>query len=254
MSRAPLIAVSPNDLVPADRHFHGGKALEYGEAHMASSVARGGGIPLMVYRAEHEGLALTDWALAIMERVDALLLSGGDDIAPALYGEAAQDPAWQGNPLRDAFELALYRAALVAHKPVLGVCRGAQLIAVAEGGSLWQELATRRPHCLVHRSQEAYDRFGHDLRIEAGAPWLAALFDGEEATVNSVHHQGICREPANLRVLGRAPDGLAECFVRADAWVLGVQWHPEWMQDRASQRRLFTRFVEAAGRPLEIPW
>lgn len=254
MAQAPLIAISPNALPAEDRRLYKGKPLEYGEAHMAAAVARAGAIPLMVYRAELEPQALDAWADAILQRVDGLVLSGGEDIAPTHYGEVAHDPAWRGNSDRDALELALYRAALAHGKPVLGICRGAQLIAVAEGGSLWQDLPSMRQGSLTHRSQELYDALAHGLEIDPAVGFLAALFEGEDAHVNSVHHQGVRAEPPSLRVLARAPDGLAEAFVRPDAWVLGVQWHPEWMQARKSQRLLFERFVDAARHPGTLPW
>ena len=254
MSSAPFIAISPNYLPAQDRRLYKGKPLEYGEVSLAAAVAAAGGLPIMVYRADQTGPALEAWVEAIIARVDGLVLSGGEDIAPTHYGEAPRDPAWAGNPERDALELALYRAAVAAGKPVLGVCRGAQLIGVAEGGGLWQDLPTMRADSLVHRSQELYDELAHGLEIDVDAGFLASLFDGEAATVNSVHHQGLRDQPGSLRVLARAPDGLAESFVRDDAWVLAVQWHPEWMQSRPSQRRLFEAFVGAARRPGECPW
>jgi len=254
MSRAPLIAVSPNYLAAEDRRLYKGKPLEYGEASLAASVATAGGLPIMVYRAEQTDAALAGWAEALIERVDGLVLSGGEDIAPSHYGESPQNPAWAGNDQRDALELALYRAAVAAHKPVLGICRGAQLIGVAEGGSLWQDLPSMRGDSVTHRSQDLYDQLGHGLEIDANAGFLAGLFDGEEVVVNSVHHQGLREQPGSLRILARAPDGLPESFARDDAWVLAVQWHPEWMQTRASQRRLFETFVGAARRPGERLW
>lgn len=256
MSSRPLIAVSPNLLPAEERRLYKGKPLEYGEAHLAAAIANAGAIPVMVYLAEQDDAHIASWAEEVIARVDALVLSGGDDIAPTHYGEQPRDPAWAGNPRRDRLELALYRAARGAGKPVLGVCRGAQLVGVAEGGSLWQDLPSLRPDTLVHRSQEAYDRLGHDLEIDESprARFLSALFDGEEAAVNSVHHQGLKGEPGALTVIARAPDGVAECYVHEDAWVLAVQWHPEWMQARASQRRLFATFVEAARRPGDRPW
>jgi len=259
MSKRPIIAVSPNQLPPEDRRFYKGKPLEYGEAHLAASIANAGAIPFMVYLAEQDAdgpEAVEAWAAEVIARVDALVLSGGEDIAPVHYGEASRDPAWAGNPRRDRLELGLYRAARAADKPVLGVCRGAQLIGVAEGGSLWQDLPSLRPDTIQHRSQEAYDALGHALEIDAhpSARFLSALFDGEAARVNSVHHQGLRDEPPSLTVIARAPDGVAECCVHEDAWVLAVQWHPEWMQARASQRRLFATFVEAARRPGDRPW
>ncbi|MCC6623722.1 MAG: gamma-glutamyl-gamma-aminobutyrate hydrolase family protein [Deltaproteobacteria bacterium] len=252
MSRhKPFIAVSPNALPAADRRLYKGKALEYGEAALAGAIAAAGGVPFMVYRAElTDPDALADYADHALARADALVLSGGEDVAPEQYGEAAQDEAWRGDPLRDALELALYRRAVARGMPVLGVCRGAQLIAVAEGGSLWQDLGTLREGSLVHRSQEQYDALGHELVVlDEGRDLLDDLFADEPRWVNSVHHQGVRVEPPSLTVLARAPDGLAEAFVReGGGWVVAVQWHPEWMQQRASQRRIFERLVAEARR------
>ncbi len=257
MPPQPLIAVSPNYLPAEPRRLYQGKPLEYGEGHLASAVSRAGAMPIMVYRTERTNGELTSWAAGLIGRVDGLVLSGGQDIAPETYGEELQNPSWVGDPDRDAFELALYRAAIAAGKPVLGVCRGAQLIGVAEGGSLWQDLPSLRgaEHpTLVHREQERYCRLEHDLEIARGDVFLGRLFGDEPHIVNTVHHQGLRREPTSLRVLARAPDGVAECFVRDDAWVLATQWHPEWMQERESQRRLFSTFAEACATPAGLPW
>jgi len=256
MPPQPLIAISPNYLPPESRRFYQGKPLEYGESHLASAVSRAGAMPLMVYRTERTDDELTSWAADLIDRVDGLVLSGGQDIAPETYGESLQDPSWVGDRDRDAFEIALYRAAIAADKPVLGVCRGAQLIGVAEGGSLWQDLPSLRgaEHpTLHHREQERYCRLEHDLELLDDG-FLARVFSDEPRVVNSVHHQALRREPPSLRVLARAPDGVAECFVRDDAWVLAIQWHPEWMQQRASQRRVFSIFAEACAAPAGLLW
>lgn len=246
-NRKPLIAVSPNALAPADRRFYKGKALEYGEASLAASVAAAGALPFMAYRAELEGDALLDHADEVLDVADALVLSGGEDIAPEGYGEVARHENWKGDPRRDAFEFALYRTALRRGMPVLGVCRGAQLITVAEGGSLWQDLPSMREGSLMHRCQEQYDALGHTLDFDSDT-FVSGLFDEGERWVNSVHHQGMKAEPASLRVVARAPDGVAEAFERTGAgpWVVGVQWHPEWMPRHPGQRRLFERLVAEA--------
>lgn len=254
----PLIAVSPNHLPPEDRRLYQGKGLEYGEAALAQALARAGATPILLYRAGHELADLPTWAASLIERVDGLVLSGGQDIGPETYGDTLQNPAWVGDPHRDTFELALYRAAVAARKPVLGVCRGAQLIGVAEGGTLWQDLPSLRgaqTPTLTHRDQPLYDRLSHPLVFEH--PFLARLFDGEPHIVNSVHHQALREVPDTLTVLATAPDGVPECYVRRDAWVLAVQWHPEWM-DSPSSRRLFACFTEACAadrtRPQALPW
>jgi putative glutamine amidotransferase len=253
----PLIAVSPNHMPAEVRRLYQGKPLEYGEAELAAGVARAGGLPVMVYRAEREADDMAAWATLVMGRVDGLVLSGGVDISPGHYGEVPGDPAWAGDPLRDALELALYRAAVSQGKPVLGVCRGAQLIGVAEGGRMWQDLETRRgaeTPTLVHRSQAEYDRHGHPLEL-VDDRFLGPIFEGEPRYVNSVHHQALRDVPRSLRVLARAPDGVPECYVRDDAWVLGVQWHPEWMAETASHARIFGAFIGAASKPNgRLPW
>jgi putative glutamine amidotransferase len=245
--------------MPAEaRRLYQGKPLDYGETELAASVIRAGGLPVMVYRAGQHPDSVETWADELISRVDGLVLSGGIDISPECYGESPEDPAWAGDHLRDAVEKALYRAAVGRGKPVLGVCRGAQLIGVAEGGRMWQDLVTRRgavTDTLVHRSQERYDQHGHALELEPGAAFLERIFSGTECFVNSVHHQALRDVPETLRVLARAPDGVPECYVRDDAWVLGVQWHPEWMASHPSHGRLFGAFIEAARAPGgKLPW
>ncbi len=237
--------MTPNRLPPEDRKFYKGKALDYGETSMALAVANAGGFPWMAYTGDSSGA----WAREVMSRADGLLLSGGADVDPSTYGEALRDPAWRGQDERDAFELALYRQAVADGKPVLGVCRGAQLINVAEGGTLWQDIASMREASLTHRSQERYDGLGHGVSVAPGT-WLSSLFGDEAHETNSIHHQGVKDLAPSLTPLAWAPDKLVEAFERqGDGFVVGVQWHPEWMQERRSQQGLFERFVDACRSP-----
>jgi putative glutamine amidotransferase len=134
-------------------------------------------------------------------------------------------------------------------KPVLGVCRGAQLINIAEGGSLFQDVHTMHAESLLHRDQQAYDTLGHPIKVVADE-LLAPLFAGYPHAVNSVHHQGFKRLGSKLKPLAHAPDGLVEAFRRdgeaGESWVIAVQWHPEWMPDAGPQRALFEAFIDAA--------
>ena len=162
--------------------------------------------------------------------LDALVLMGGADVCPASYGETALNPAWNGDRIRDDYEIALMRAFVDTGKPVLGLCRGAQVINVALGGTLWQDIPTQRPDALHHRDQALYEKNCHATSIVAGSG-LARLYPGLAlAKTNSVHHQAI-------KALGRdvvveawsEPDRIVEAIRWAGpSYVFGVQWHPEF--------------------------
>ncbi|MBB4746657.1 gamma-glutamyl-gamma-aminobutyrate hydrolase family protein [Actinoplanes lobatus] len=173
----------------------------------------------------------------VLDRLDGLVLAGGPDVQPVRYGQEPH-PATVAQPERDVAELALLRGALDRDLPLLGVCRGMQLLTVAAGGSLHQHLPDvlghekHRPGPGIYGSQSA--RFAPGSRI-------AALM-GDDPTINCFHHQGVA-DPGPLTVTGWAPDGLPEAVEDPDRrFVLGVQWHPEVGRDR----RLFGALVAAA--------
>ena len=243
-----LIGISPNRFPPEDRHFYKGKELEYGDGAIAGCVRRAGALAVLLYRSESTGDEMRAYATRLMERMDGLVLTGGADIAPAQYSEDTVDPRWAGDPIRDAWELALYHAAIGLQRPVLGICRGAQLINVAEGGTLWQDLLTLRGDCLVHRSQELYCTLSHPITVEDDSV-VSRIFDTKTPMVNSVHHQAVREVGSTLRVTASAEDGVIEAVEREGSpWVVGTQWHPEWMPGSDSQIRLFNLFLEACRR------
>jgi putative glutamine amidotransferase len=172
--------------------------------------------------------------------LDALVLAGGADLDPGLYGEQPSEDTVDVRPEQDAGELALLRAALERDLPVLAVCRGMQLLAVAYGGRLHQHL----PDAPGHDEHGAWGGSWstHEVRLEPGS--LAHRLVGDSVGVNSGHHQGVA-DPGGLTVTGRSPDGLAEALEDpARAFVLGVQWHPEMVGTAA----LFAGLVVAAAR------
>ena len=243
----PLIALSPNNFPAVDRHFYKHKELEYGDASMASALRRAGALAYLVYRAgADDDVTMDQHAAALLEPLHGLVLTGGADLSPLSYGEEPLKEAWEGDRLRDRWEMALYRQALAKGIPVLGICRGVQLINVAEGGSLWQDLPSLRPNTMVHRSQELYCQLTHEVSVKEDS-LIAALFQDDERRVNSVHHQGLRRVADTLTETAWAPDGVIEAVERAGTpWVLGVQWHPEWMPHSDTQTRVFEAFVAQA--------
>jgi putative glutamine amidotransferase len=174
-----------------------------------------------------------------LDGLDAIMFTGGSDVDPALYGEPAHPTAYV-RPERDAAETLLMRAAIDADLPVLGVCRGMQVMTVVNGGTLHQHL----PDVLGHDTHRPLTgpKFGeHPVRLEPGS--LAHKILGGSATVNSFHHQGV-KDPGRLRPTGWCPDdALVEVVEDPErGFVLGVQWHPEEMSDP----RLFEALVSAA--------
>jgi putative glutamine amidotransferase len=167
-------------------------------------------------------LPVSERAREYARALDGLVLQGGADISPLAYGEQPQKPEWAGDPVRDRFEIALVQAFTAAGKPVLGICRGAQLSNVALGGSLHQDIPN-------HRS-DGYDRHSHQVRLERGSG-LARLY-GETGPrqVVSIHHQAIKRLGRDLVVEAHAEgDGVIEAVrSRGPTYICAVQWHPEF--------------------------
>ncbi len=188
----------------------------------SEAVTQAGGLPLMVANLD-AGLA-EDYAMT----VDALLLTGGGDMDPAIFGEAPDRDLGSVDPERDSFELALYAAFREAGKPVLGVCRGCQVINVAHGGRLHQHLpSVEGTH---QHDQRDYRGFpSHPVELVAGSR-LAAAFGATRVATNSYHHQAISQVGAGLTAVATAGDGVVEAVEStAGPLVVAVQWHPEMM-------------------------
>jgi putative glutamine amidotransferase len=235
MSTAPverlLIALSPRILRdPPGRLGFAGKTLQYLEQSIAHWVMSLGHLVVMVPTVERRSIIrrsqidTADYASTL----DGLILQGGADIHPSLYGEEPMPQLGPVDAVRDAFELELLRAFVAAGKPVFGICRGLQLINVAYGGTLFQDLqhqgAAKFPH-----ATDAYDGHTHGLVFTPGS-WMAGLYGGAgTARVNSIHHQGIRKLGDDLTVEAVSEDGVIEA-VRGTgrSFILGVQWHPEF--------------------------
>jgi len=194
-------------------------------------------------------LAEADWT-ALLGRLEGLLLSGGEDLHPRQYGQPPE--AWLGgvDETRDTSELGLIRAALEMRKPIFAICRGIQVLNVALGGTLYQDLAAQVPGALDHAflMSRSLDQSIHPVTLEADSA-LVRILGGVTFAVNSAHHQSIQTPGAGLRVVGRAPDGVIEAVELADyPFCIGVQWHPEALvRSDPAMAALFAALVEAAS-------
>lgn len=179
----------------------------------------------------------------ILTLVDGILLTGGQDVSPELYGEAP-DGAGETCELRDAMEGQLLKKAMVLDKPLLGICRGIQFINAALGGSLYQDIPSQHPSGVEHHQSPPYDRPSHEVTLVQGSP-LQTLLGQEKLCVNSYHHQGVKRLADGLEVMARSEDGLVEAVWKPDhSFLWAVQWHPEFSfhADDASCR-IFAAFA-----------
>jgi putative glutamine amidotransferase len=201
-------------------------------------VEEAGGFPILFPTADP---AFAPDAVAL---VDGLLLVGGDDVDPALYGAARPDLCEGVDRERDDFEAAVVREAVSKGVPTLGVCRGLQVMNVALGGTLLEDLPTRVPDAGLHRIPEEGT---HPVRVEAGSR-LHALLAAAALETNSHHHQAIDRPAARLAVVARSADGVVEAAEDpAHPFLVGVQWHPERMAGADATARLFRGLVRAAS-------
>jgi len=213
------------------------KTLHYLEQSVAHWVLAKGVLAVMIPAIESEGLIQrSEMSLsAYAENLDGLLLQGGADVAPESYGEAPLRADWAGDRIRDRYEIDLFNAFVAAGKPVLGICRGCQLINVALGGTLFQDIPTQVGEAIAHRDTDLYDRALHDVTLVLGSR-LAQLYPTlTHAKINSIHHQAVKDLGADLVVeaLG-VPDGIIEAIRwRGPSYVFGMQWHPEFLALRS---------------------
>jgi putative glutamine amidotransferase len=203
------------------------------------SVEKAGGIPML--------LPFPDdirTLFELVERCDGVLITGGDDVAPFLYGEDVSHLSAHLEPVRDRQEDLLLRM-LLDHSsvPLLGVCRGCQILNVAGGGTLYQDLPSQgKHHTLLNASR---DSFAHRVRIEKGS-LLEKIIGSDSILTNSYHHQAVKEVAPGFQATGTAADGVIEAVEKeGDRFVLGVQWHPEMTYSCEINQRIFRSFVQA---------
>lgn len=234
--KKPVILLTP--------YFNTERDEPYMRPAFLKAVRHAGGIPVIL------PLDLTEADLAqLLEGADAVLFTGGPDVHPFFFGEETQAHCGNVCLRRDELELALLRLAMEAKKPILGVCRGVQILNIGLGGDIYQDIPSqfKEEFPIAHTQPFAYDIPSHTVSVTPGT-LLARIAQNSVIKVNSMHHQAVRRVAPGLTASGHAPGGLVECVEKPDyPFFIGVQWHPEylWEQDEAAAR-LFRMFVEAA--------
>jgi putative glutamine amidotransferase len=228
------IGISARLLYPDPRRvFLPTKSVQYLEQSVANWVMSGQVLAFMVpalsLSSPHlpAGIAKKDY----VDALDGLVLQGGADIAPETYGESPLNPEWSGDRVRDGYEIRLFEEFVRQGKPVLGICRGCQLINVALGGTLYQDIATQVGGSLLHRCDRRYEDHFHAMRLREGG-WLSRLYPGVGVSrINTIHHQAVKSLGRDLAIEAVSePDGIVEAIRwNGPSFVAGVQWHPEFM-------------------------
>jgi putative glutamine amidotransferase len=244
VSPPPLVGVStsevrsPGDSKPVAQGEPPRTELALGERYL-EAVRAAGGMPVILAPVESASID------ALLSHLDAVCLSGGPDLDPAAYGMRAHPELGPTEPELDRFELELARAAVARGLPVLGICRGMQVLNVALGGGLHQHLPDLGSE-LDHRQQRLSSEPSHRVRLERDSR-LTKILGRRYVEVNSFHHQGLHALGRGLTVAGRAPDGLVEAIeAPGRRFTFGVQWHAECLVDRSEHLALFRGLVRAA--------
>ena len=248
MRRRPLIGIPTQTLHSIEGIPAGLPDSWVMNQRYSRTVAEAGGLPVMVPLLDDE-----DTLRAIYDRLDGLLLPGGVDLDPATYGEAPLPTCGRLDPARDRVELTLTRWAREGGKPLFGLCRGLQIVNVALGGTLYQDIAAQRGDAIKHdyfpTAGYTRDYLAHPVTVAARTR-LDTFVGTAPLKVNSMHHQAVKALAPELVAAAVAPDGLVEAVEATDShFLVGVQWHPEALSDRDHRmHRLFAGFVEAASR------
>jgi putative glutamine amidotransferase len=214
-------------------------------ADYLESVKRAGGEPVELHYDR-------DTPAEVVRRSDGIMLTGGGDVAPTLYGEAPHSTFQASEPGRDEYEIALVKEAIKAELPIFAICRGMQLLNVALGGTLVQDIPSMVNGALNHSVPEPRYHIAHEVWVAAGSQLFQLMkekLDGESCQVNSRHHQAVKQVAPGWDVSGTAPDGVIEAIEQpGKVFRLAVQWHPENFFRTGEFRPLFEGFIEAATR------
>lgn len=249
------IGISACFFHPDDRRsVFKGKTLQYIEQSVARWIMSQGDMAVMIpspdMRTLRTGAALEDYA----EWLDGLVLMGGSDVWPGSYGEQAIQPEWEGDRIRDEYDKQLIEKFFQIGKPIFGVCRGMQIINVAFGGTLYQDIPSQIPDSSRHRDSESYDLNLHDLQIQAESHLSQILGGVTHAKVNSIHHQCVKDLAPHFEIeayspLDKIPEAIRRQRPNGESYVAAIQWHPEFHRpelDTLNDAPILRDFLDAA--------
>ncbi|WP_179396154.1 gamma-glutamyl-gamma-aminobutyrate hydrolase family protein [Lacticaseibacillus absianus] len=240
----PIIAIAA-DTMPDTTVYTKPNTVDISPTMFKDTIVQAGGVPIIIPFPTNAALR-AELIAAFVPLFDGLLIPGGPDVDPTLYGEQPRQEIGETNPPRDQFELALIRATYAAGKPMFGLCRGSHILNVAFGGKLYQDLATQKPDAVRHLQRTSGEYPTHHVQIAPDSRLHRAI--GDTAYVNSRHHQAVRTVGAGMRVAATALDGTIEGFESVENdLVLGLQWHPENLWASApEQLNIYSDFIERA--------
>lgn len=240
----PIIGVSGNILTDVDGMFPGYRRSYVNEDYI-TSIVKNGGVPLIIPVISDRYLIEKQ-----IEKIDGLILTGGYDISPRFYNEEPQQKLGDICPERDEFEFLLLELATKKNLPILGICRGIQILNVYYGGSLYQDLSYRKATTIKHWQAHYPSQVTHMINIDKSTK-LFKILKERTLRVNSFHHQLIKNVPDNFLITAQANDGVVEAIERKDyTFMLGIQWHPEMLHQSVSRmnRQIFSALINMASR------
>ena len=240
MERRPIIGISSSVIVDEAGSFAGYKRA-YVNKDYVDAVVRAGGVPLIIPFSTDKEVIISQAQL-----IDGLILSGGHDISPYNYGQEPSQKIGETFPERDTYEIILLEESKKRNIPILGICRGFQLINVAAGGTLYQDLSLIPGNILKHNQVSNPTLKTHKVEIKENS-FISSIF-GKETMVNSFHHQVINKVANDFIVVAKASDGVVEAIEhKTYKFLVAVQWHPEMLAVNCEKaRELFSKFVEEA--------
>jgi len=239
--------MKPRIAITLELSAKGERCLNFLDLAYAECVERAGGLPL--YFPSLPSPTFTDEAVAM---IDGLVLTGGADIHPSYYGEEISAPVILSPNQRTDFDLHLFRASLKADKPILAICHGMQIMNVALGGALIQDISSQVPGSLFHRGEKDSVPSRHKVTVEAGSRLADIMREMVEFEVSSTHHQALKTLGKSLQISARAPDGIVEGIeIPHHPKVIGIQWHPEKDPQSEASHRLFESLVEMARKGMD---